>query len=88
MNNLSRRTGRTFQELREKIQDKIKVFEINSKNKYIRGLCPGINEFKRDHEPRTVLVKEENGDLYADFDDILNKWENYTYNSACSFIWV
>jgi uncharacterized membrane protein len=34
---------------------------------YIRG----INEFKRNN-----LVKEENGDLLANFHNILNRWKN------------
>jgi hypothetical protein len=35
-------------------------------------LYRGINEFKRDYQPRNNLVKEENGDLLADSHNILN----------------
>jgi hypothetical protein len=36
----------------------------------------GINELKRGCQPRNNLVKDENGDLLADSDNILNRWEN------------
>jgi hypothetical protein len=58
---------------------KIKINELatNSKNKSIRDLYRGINEFKRGYQPRNNLVKDENGDLLADFHNILNRWKNY-----------
>jgi hypothetical protein len=37
----------------------------------------GINEFKKGYQPRTYLVKDENGDLLADPHNILNMWKNY-----------
>jgi hypothetical protein len=48
-------------------------FEINSNNKNIRDLHRGINEFKKGQHPRTTLMKDENGDLLADFHIILNR---------------
>jgi hypothetical protein len=36
------------------------------KNKNIRDLCWGINEFKKGYQPRTNMVKEVNGDQLAD----------------------
>jgi hypothetical protein len=50
---------------------------MNSKDKNIRDLYRGINEFKRGCQPRNNLVKDENGDLLADSQNILNRWENY-----------
>jgi hypothetical protein len=50
---------------------------VNSKNKNIGDLCRGINELKRGYQPRSNLVKDGNGDLLADFHNILNRWENY-----------
>jgi hypothetical protein len=29
------------------------------------------------YQPRKNLLKDENGDLLADFNNILNKWKNY-----------
>jgi hypothetical protein len=48
----------------------------NSKNKNIRDLYKGINYFKRSYQPRSNLVKDENGDLLADSHIILNRWKN------------
>jgi hypothetical protein len=42
-------------------------------NKNIRDLYRGINDFKRGYEPRSNLVKDENGDLLADSHNILNR---------------
>jgi hypothetical protein len=39
-----------------------------------------INEFKRGYQPRNNLVKDENGDMFADSHNILNKWKNYFSN--------
>jgi hypothetical protein len=35
---------------------------MNSKNKNIRELYRGLNEFKRGYLPRINFVKDENGD--------------------------
>ncbi|PNF28089.1 hypothetical protein B7P43_G12263 [Cryptotermes secundus] len=50
---------------------------MNSKNKNIRDLYRGINDFKRGYRPSSNLVKDENGDLLADSHNILNRWRNY-----------
>jgi hypothetical protein len=50
--------------------------ETNSKNKNIRDLCRGTNEFKRGCQPRTNVVKDEKGDLVADSNSILARWRN------------
>jgi hypothetical protein len=56
------------------LKDKINELATNSKN---RNLYRGINEFKRDYQPRNNLVKDENGDLLVDSHNILNRWKNY-----------
>jgi hypothetical protein len=38
---------------------------MNSKNKNVRDLHRGINKFKKGYQPRSNLVKDENGDLLA-----------------------
>jgi hypothetical protein len=50
---------------------------MNSKNKNIRDLYRGINEFKMGYQPRNNLVKDGNGDLLANSHNILNRWKNY-----------
>jgi hypothetical protein len=47
------------------------------KNRNIRDLCRGINEFKNGYQPVTNLVKDENDDLLANLHSILNRWKNY-----------
>ncbi|PNF20043.1 hypothetical protein B7P43_G05813 [Cryptotermes secundus] len=37
----------------------------------------GINDFKRVYQPRSNLVKDENGDLLAESHNSLNRWRNY-----------
>jgi hypothetical protein len=59
------------------LKDKINGLESNSKNKNIRDLYRGINEFKKGYQPRTNLVKDEKGDLLADPHKIVNRWMNY-----------
>lgn len=39
--------------------------QTNSKNKNIRDLCKGINEFQTGYQPKTSLVKEEMSNLYT-----------------------
>jgi hypothetical protein len=59
------------------LKDKINELESNSKNKNIRDLYRGINEFKKGYQPRINLVKEEKSDLLADPQKIVNRWMNY-----------
>jgi hypothetical protein len=44
---------------------KINELATINKNKNIRDLYRGINEVKRCYQPRSTLVKDENGDLLA-----------------------
>jgi hypothetical protein len=53
------------------LKDKINELAMNSKNKDIGALYRGINEFKRGYHPRNSSVNDENGDLLADFHNIL-----------------
>jgi hypothetical protein len=49
--------------------------ETNSRNSNVRNLCIGINEFQKGLQPIPNLVKDEKGDLLADFHSVLNKWK-------------
>jgi hypothetical protein len=51
----------------------------NSKNKDVRELYRGINEFKKGCQPRSNLLKDKNGDLLADSRNILKRWKNYFF---------
>jgi hypothetical protein len=78
MDNIRREASRNFRtKKRDYLKNKINELETNSKNKNIRDLYRGINEFKTGYQPRTNIVKEENGYLLADSHSILNRWKNY-----------
>jgi hypothetical protein len=59
------------------LKDKINELETNSKHKNIRDLYRGITEFKKGYQPKTNLVKDEKGDLLADPQKMLTRWNNY-----------
>jgi hypothetical protein len=78
LNNVRREASRHFRNKKvEYLKDKINELAINSKNKNIRGLYKVINKFKRGYQPRSNLAKHENGQLIADFYNILNGWKKY-----------
>jgi hypothetical protein len=53
LNNIRHETSRHFRnKMREYLKDKIDELATNSKNKNIRDLYRGINDFKRGHQPR------------------------------------
>jgi hypothetical protein len=56
------------------LKAKIEELQTNSKINNIRDLYRGINDFKKGYQPRTVIVKDENGDLVADSHSIMAGW--------------
>jgi len=56
---------------------KIEELETNSKVKNIRDLYRGINYFKKRYQPRCNIVKDEKGDLVADYHSVVARWRNY-----------
>jgi hypothetical protein len=40
-------------------------------------LYRGINEFKKGYQPRINIIKDENGNLLADPQSVLNTWKNF-----------
>jgi hypothetical protein len=74
-------TSRHFRiKKREYLKHKIDELQTNSKNKNIRDLYRGINDFKRGYQPRKHLVKDENGHLLADSHNILKKYFSQLLN--------
>jgi hypothetical protein len=45
--------------------------------KKISDLYRGINEFKKGYQPRITIIKDENGNLLADRQSVLNRWKNF-----------
>jgi hypothetical protein len=78
LNSVRWETSRHFRnKTREYLKDKINELEMNSKNKNVRDLYRGINGFMRGYQRRSNLVKDENGDLLADSNTIVNRWKIY-----------
>jgi hypothetical protein len=76
LQNLRRETSTIFRnKKREYLKGKINELDTNNKNKNIRDLCRGINEFKKGYQPRINIIKDENGNLLADPQNVLNKWK-------------
>jgi hypothetical protein len=58
---------------RGNIRKTINKLATKNKNKNVRDLYRGMNEFKRGYQPRSYLVMGENGDLLSDSHSILNR---------------
>ena len=48
-------------------------FKENSKNKNIREMYKGTNEFKKGYQPRSYLIKKDDGKTVADRTSILSR---------------
>jgi hypothetical protein len=76
LNNVRREASRySRNKKREYLKDKINERATNSKNKNIRDLFRGINEFKTGYQSRNNLVKDENSDLLADSHKLFDWWK-------------
>jgi lantibiotic modifying enzyme len=74
LENLRCETNRTCRnKKREHWKDKINELETNNKNKNIRDLYRGINEFKKGYQARINIKRDENGNLLADPQSVFNK---------------
>jgi hypothetical protein len=62
----------------------INELATNSNNKNIRDLYSELSEFICGYHSISNLVKDKNGDLLADFHNILNKWKNYFSVIECT----
>jgi hypothetical protein len=54
------------------LKGKINELETNNKNKSIRDLYRGLNEFKKCYQPRI-----ENGNLLTDPQNVMKVWKNF-----------
>jgi hypothetical protein len=77
LQNVRCETNRIFRnKKREYLKGKINELETNNKNKNIRDLYRGINEFKKGYQPRINIMKDENSTLLANPQNVLNRWKN------------
>jgi hypothetical protein len=58
------------------LKGKINDLETNNKNKNIRDLYRGINEFKKGYQPKINIKKNKTVNLLADPQKVLNRWKN------------
>jgi hypothetical protein len=76
LKNLRQETSKTFRNKKRKyLKGKINDLETTNKNKNIRDMYRGINEFKRGYQPRINIIKDENSNLPADPQNVLNRWK-------------
>jgi hypothetical protein len=77
LQNVRRETNRIFRnKKRGYLKDKINELETNNKNQNIKDLYRGINELKKGYQPRIHIIKDENGNLIADSQNVLNRFKN------------
>jgi hypothetical protein len=78
LQNLRRETSRIFRnKKREYLKGNINEVETNNKNKNIKDLYRGINEFKEGYQSRINIIKDENGNLLTDPKSVLSRWKNF-----------
>jgi len=80
LNNVRRNASRHFRNKKKAyLKAKIEELEINSKVNSVRDLYRGINDFKKEYQPRTIIVKDEKAELVADPHSIMARWRNYFF---------
>ena len=62
---------------RDYMKTKVNKLEENSKNKNIREMYKGINEFKKGNQPRAYVIKKHDSTIAADTTSILSRWEQF-----------
>jgi len=78
LNNVRREDSRHFRNKKKAyMRAKIEELETNNKIKNIRDLYRGTSDFKQGYQPRCNIVKDEKGDLVADFHSIVARWRKY-----------
>ena len=87
LNNVRREVSRHFRHKNKAyLRTKIEEIETNGKIQNIRGFYRGINDIKKEYQPRCNIVKDEKGDLVADSHSIVARWRNYfsqLFNAYC-----
>ena len=76
LNNVRRDASRHFRN-KKKAYLKAKIEELETNRSAMSDLYRGINDFKNGYQSRTIIVKDEKGDLVADCHRIMARWRNY-----------
>jgi len=78
LNKVRREVSRHFRNKKKAyLRAKFEELETNNKIQNIRDLYRGISDFKKGHQPRCNIVKDEKGDLVADSHGIVARWRKY-----------
>jgi len=82
------RTGDSIKYIRNKqqkyVKGKIAKFATKCKNKIIRDLYRGNNENEKVYQLKTNLVKNEKGNLLAEYHIILNRYKKHFSAVDCA----
>ena len=74
ISNVRRDTCKTFRKNKgDYMKAKVNKLEENSKNKNIREMYKGINEFKKGYQPRANVINKHDGTIVADTTSILSR---------------
>jgi hypothetical protein len=77
LNNVRHEASRHFRKKKgEYLKATISELETNYKNKNIRDLYRAISDFKNVYQLRTIIVKDDKGDLVTESHSILARWRN------------
>jgi len=78
LNNVRCNANRHFRNKKKAyLKANIEKHETNSKVNNVRDLFRGINDFKKGKQPRTIIVKDDKGELVADPQSTMARWRNY-----------
>jgi hypothetical protein len=78
MNNVRRDASRHFRNKNKAyLKAKLEELETNIRINSVRDLYRGINDFRKGYQSRTIIVKDEKGDVVADSHSIMARWRNY-----------
>jgi len=78
MNNVRRVASKHFTNKKKAyLKAKIEELETNNKVNNVRDLYRGINDLRKGYQPRTIIVKDDKGELVADPHNIMARRRNY-----------
>jgi hypothetical protein len=78
LNNVRRDVSRHLRNKKKAyLKAKIGELETNSKINNVRDLYRGINDFRNGYQPRTIILKDEKGDVVAYSHNIMTRRRNY-----------
>ena len=59
------------------MKKKVNKHEENRRNKNIREMYKGINEFEKGYQTHIYMIKKDDGAIVADTTNILFEWDQF-----------